>query len=93
MVQPENLTGGLGWRYYFVWFACGFVSFVGAYFLIFETRGKTLEEMGDFFGDRVVVHLTADGRGVVEEEGNTEAIMTGEKSIAEEQQKRVDDQV
>lgn len=49
--------------------------------------------MGDFFGDRVVVHLTADGRGVVEEEGNTDAITTGEKPVAAEQQKQVDDQV
>jgi hypothetical protein len=37
--------------------------------LIFSTaKGKTLEEMGDLFGDEVVVHLADDGRHIVETE-------------------------
>jgi hypothetical protein len=62
----NNLTNRTGWKYYFVWFACGLVSLVGVYFLIFETQGKTLEEIGELFGEQVVVHITSDGRGIVE---------------------------
>lgn len=51
----------IGWRMYFVWIACDVVSFLIVYFYVPETSGKTLEEMGDLFGDEVVVHITANG--------------------------------
>lgn len=31
-----------------------------------ETRGKRVEEMGEISGDTVDVHITSDGRGLVE---------------------------
>jgi hypothetical protein len=31
-----------------------------------ETRGLPVEEMGALFGDEVVLHMTSDGRGLVE---------------------------
>lgn len=67
----------IGWRYYMVWFAATCVSSVVTYFFIPETTNKSLEEMGALFGDRVVVHITADGQGIVEIEDLSEAGITG----------------
>ena len=36
------------------------------YFFLPETRGLPIEEMGALFGEEVVVHMTSDGRGLVE---------------------------
>ena len=33
-----------------------------------ETSNLSLEEIGELFGDEVVVHLTKDGHGIVESE-------------------------
>lgn len=37
------------------------------YFFIKETRNLPMEELAGLFGDEVVVHLTKDGTGIVEE--------------------------
>lgn len=58
------------WRMYFVWIACNIVPTVIVYFFVPETKHKTLEEMGELFGDEVVTHLTADGQDVVETVGD-----------------------
>ena len=40
-------------------FAClTFVSIIVIYFMYPETKGKSLEELAELFGDPVVVHLT-----------------------------------
>ena len=36
------------------------------YLYVPETRGRPVEEMGALFGDDVVLHMTSDGRGLVE---------------------------
>lgn len=56
----------IGWKYYMVWFAVTICSSVITYFYIPETTGLSLEEIGTLFGDEVVVHMTADGHGLVE---------------------------
>lgn len=43
------------------------ISTVIVYFFVMETKGKPVEELGALFGDKVVVHLTSDGHGIVEE--------------------------
>lgn len=60
----------ISWRFYMVFFSCNIVSSVVIYFFLPETKGKTLEEMGDLFGDEVVVHMADDGRGFVETGGD-----------------------
>jgi hypothetical protein len=47
---------------------CGLciISAIIVYFWIPEIKGLPIEEIGALFGDEVVVHLTADGHGVVE---------------------------
>jgi len=42
------------------------VSEVVVYFYIPETRGKPVEEMGALFGEEVMLHMTSNGRGLVE---------------------------
>jgi sugar phosphate permease len=51
----------IGWRMYMVWLGCSIVSTIIVYFYVPETANKTLEEMGDLFGDKVVVHIARDG--------------------------------
>ena len=38
------------------------------YFYIPETKKVPVEEIGAMFGDEVVVHMTADGHGILEED-------------------------
>lgn len=51
----------IGWKMYMVWFSCNIVSTIGVYFWLPETAHKTLEEMGDLFGDNVLLHIDATG--------------------------------
>jgi hypothetical protein len=44
----------IGYRFYFVFIACTAFAMVVYYLLLPETKGKTLEEIGAFFGDLVV---------------------------------------
>jgi len=55
---------------YMVWFAVSIISSILIYFFIPETKGLALEEIGELFGDKVVLHMTADGRGIVEAKGD-----------------------
>ncbi|TVY33848.1 MFS glucose transporter, partial [Lachnellula occidentalis] len=71
----------IGWKMYMVWFAVSIVSSVLIYFFIPETKGLALEEIGELFGDKVVVHMTSDGRGIVEKgEG---MIIDNEKEVSD----------
>ncbi|KAF2665415.1 general substrate transporter [Microthyrium microscopicum] len=58
----------IGWKEYFVFIGCNLISIVIIYFYVPETANLSLEEVGELFGDEVVVHLTADGHGIVETE-------------------------
>ncbi|KIW79482.1 hypothetical protein Z517_06094 [Fonsecaea pedrosoi CBS 271.37] len=54
------------WGWYLVFAGLSLICEVLFYFFLPETRLKSLEELGALFGDMVVVHLTDDGRGIVE---------------------------
>lgn len=43
------------------------ISTIIVYFFVSETKGKPVEEMGALFGDKVVVHLTNNGQGIIED--------------------------
>lgn len=64
----------IGWRYYMVWFSCNVVSTIIIYFFIKETSNLTLEDIGELFGDKVVVHLTNDGTDIVEDVSSSGSI-------------------
>jgi hypothetical protein len=71
----------IGWKMYLGFMSCSNVSIVIMYFLLPETVGKSLEDIGELFGNEVVVHLTKDGHGIVEQENaqviHIEDIKTG----------------
>lgn len=51
---------------YLIYMGLCLVAWVVVYFLIPETRGRPVEEMGELFGDEVVMQLTSDGHVLVE---------------------------
>ncbi len=59
---------------FLIYFALMIVSFTITYFFIAETKGLPVEEIGALFGDEVVVHLTSDGQGIVEDKPSVEII-------------------
>lgn len=52
---------------YFLYMSLCIISTIIVYFFIPETKKIPIEEIGALFGDEVIVHLTADGHGIVEE--------------------------
>lgn len=50
------------------------ISAVIVYLYLPETKGLPVEEIGALFGDEVIVHLTADGHGIVEDKATVEEI-------------------
>lgn len=52
---------------YLLYMGLCLIAFAIFYFYVPETKQVPMEELGALFGDEVVVHLTADGRGIVEE--------------------------
>lgn len=65
------------------------ISTIIVYFFVCETKCITVEELGALFGDKVVVHLTSDGHGIVEdgsiikvkEEGNEELVENAKSEV------------
>ena len=53
---------------YFLYMGLCIISTVIVYLYIPETKLLPVEEIGALFGDEVVVHLTDDGHGIVEEQ-------------------------
>lgn len=53
---------------YLLYMGLCLIAFIIFYFYVPETKQVPMEELGALFGDEVVVHLTADGRGIVEEQ-------------------------
>ncbi|KIW05621.1 uncharacterized protein PV09_03492 [Verruconis gallopava] len=57
----------IGWKMYLVFIGCNIVTTSLIYFFVPETSNLSLEEIGELFGDEVIVHLTEDGHGIVED--------------------------
>lgn len=53
---------------YFLYMGLCIISTIITYLYIPETKLVPMEELGSLFGDEVVVHLTSDGHGIVEEQ-------------------------
>lgn len=56
----------IGWKYFLVFAVVTFVDVVVMWFTFPETKGKSLEDLAELFGETVVVHLT----NATEEEKN-----------------------
>ncbi|KAL4866582.1 general substrate transporter [Aspergillus spectabilis] len=62
------------YNFYYLYFGLCIVSAIIIYFFIPETKEVPVEELGALFGDTVVVHLTADGHGILEEKVTPEIV-------------------
>jgi Sugar (and other) transporter len=51
---------------YFLYISLCLISTVIVYIFVPETKGLPVEEIGEIFGDKVVIHLTSDGHGILE---------------------------
>jgi hypothetical protein len=56
----------IGWKYFVVFACLTVITILVLFFYYPETKGKSLEELAELFGDTVVVHLTT----ATEEEKN-----------------------
>lgn len=71
---------------YLLWMGLCIISAVIVYFFIPETARLPMEEIGALFGDEVVVHLTSDGHGILEDKMGVDVVhLEGrdEKIVAE----------
>lgn len=83
-----SAPGGLAfrniqWGMFLIFAGLCVVSAIIIYFWIPETKGLPVEEIGDLFGDPVVVHLTQDGHGIVEEKADRPTVECAEVVVEE----------
>ncbi|QIW99101.1 hypothetical protein AMS68_004619 [Peltaster fructicola] len=61
---PTALTN-IGFKYFYVFFAFNVIAFLCYFFFYPETKGKTLEQLDELFGDQLVPHALEDPSGAV----------------------------
>jgi hypothetical protein len=59
---------------YLLWMGLCIISALIVYFFIPETARLPMEEIGALFGDEVVIHLTSDGHGILEDKMEVEVV-------------------
>ncbi|PMD47956.1 general substrate transporter [Hyaloscypha variabilis F] len=62
------------WGMYLLWMGLCIISAFIVYFFIPETARLPMEEIGALFGDEVVIHLTSDGHGILEDKMEVEVV-------------------
>jgi MFS family permease len=62
--SPNALTK-IGFRYFYVFFVFNLVALVCYWFFYPETKGRTLEQMDELFGDQLVPHALEDPEGAM----------------------------
>ncbi|GJC83604.1 high-affinity glucose transporter [Colletotrichum liriopes] len=61
-ISPEALTA-IGFRYFYVFFVFNLIGMLCYIFFYPETKGRTLEQMDELFGDQLVPHAMQDSVG------------------------------
>jgi MFS family permease len=62
-VSPIAL-GNIGFKYFYVFFAFDMIAAVCFATLYPETKGRTLEQMDELFGDQTIAHALKDPEGI-----------------------------
>lgn len=79
-ITPVALTA-IGFKYFYVFFVLGLIAAV-CYTLFYpETKGRTLEQMDELFGDQLVPHALSDPEGA--------ALATGKAGILAEHEEEM----
>ncbi|KAF7586706.1 hypothetical protein BBP40_008424 [Aspergillus hancockii] len=68
-----NALDSVGFKYFYLFFVLNIISF-GCYFFYPETKGRTLEQMDEIFGDQVVPHAMQDPEGAAAAMGKKRAL-------------------
>lgn len=64
----------IGFRYFYVFFVFNVIALACYWFFYPETKGRTLEQMDELFGDQLVPHALADPEGAMTlQKGSMEA--------------------
>jgi Sugar (and other) transporter len=71
------------WGTYLIYCVLCIFFAVVVYFYVPETKGLPIEEIGELFGDKVVVHLTEDMHGIKEklDESRIEVVEDAERKV------------
>lgn len=73
----------MGFNYFYFFFAFNLISGI-CYALFYpETKGKTLEQMDQLFGDAKVVHVLEDLKGAVNKHTHNDAGASEHVKVAE----------
>ncbi len=87
-ISPIAL-GAVGFRFFYAFFVFNICAALCYIFLYPETKGKTLEQMDELFGDQIIPHALKDSKGaeramsVISAVGVERAISTSEKGGVE----------
>jgi MFS family permease len=65
--SPQALTA-IGFRYFYVFFVFNIIAAASYYFLFPETKGRSLEQMDELFGDQVISHEPKDLESTMHQE-------------------------
>ena len=66
---------------FIIYFALAIIAAVLTWFYVVETKGLPVEEISALFGE-VVVHLTADGHGTIEDKSGAEQVENASEEAA-----------
>ncbi|KAB8247071.1 hexose carrier protein [Aspergillus flavus] len=58
-----NALDSVGFKYFYLFFVLNLIAFVCYWFFYPETKGRTLEQMDELFGDQIVPHALQDPEG------------------------------
>ncbi|KAL1866257.1 hypothetical protein Plec18167_009097 [Paecilomyces lecythidis] len=80
LTPAATAFGNVGWKYYLLFIVLTVINTPIVWYVFPETKGLSLEEIGEKFGDEVVVHL-ADIAGERREHLDQESFSQDEKPV------------
>jgi MFS family permease len=79
-ISPNALSA-IGFKYFYVFFIFGIIAVVCYIFFYPETKGRTLEQMDELFGDQLVPHALQDPLAAALATGKSSAVEHVEEEV------------
>jgi MFS family permease len=79
-ISPNALSA-IGFKYFYVFFIFGIIAVVCYIFFYPETKGRTLEQMDELFGDQLVPHALQDPLAAALATGKGDAVQHVEEEV------------